>query len=186
MIETIPTCLTKYLAFLRGINVGGNKLIKMKDLQQLFLSIGLLNVLTYINSGNVSFESESGNIKHLEITLKSYLEKRLGYEINVMIRTLTSIQNMVNGNPFKNCNIDGHTNFYVCFLESEPKNRLQLPLKNPKEGLEFFRLDSMEAYIVSNEINGRYGFPNNFLEKEIAVTTTARNWTTINKIVKQS
>ena len=59
-----------------------------------------------------------------------------------------------------------------------------MPLENPKEGLELIRLDEKEAYLVSKEINGRYGFPNNFIEKELNVISTARNWTTINKIVK--
>jgi uncharacterized protein (DUF1697 family) len=176
---------TKYLAFLRAINVGGKNQIKMNDLQKIFLALGLSNVLTYIQSGNISFESVNDDINILEQRLKSYLERQIGYEIHVMIRTLTSIQNMVKGNPFQNLDIDNRTKYYVSFFADEPTIRPSLPLINFKEGLELFLLDKREAYIISKEVNGRYGFPNNFVEKEINVISTTRNWKTISGITEQ-
>ena len=176
--------MTKYHAFLRGVNVGGKNLVKMKDLCHLLDSIGFLNVQTYIQSGNVSFYSKPGNIDSLQRKVEFHLEKDLGLKIKVIIRTLSCIQDIIRNDPFKNIEWNLQTKFYVCFLFDEPKTYPHLPLENPKEGLELFRLDEKEAYLVSKEINGRYGFPNNFIEKELNVISTARNWTTINKIVK--
>jgi uncharacterized protein (DUF1697 family) len=176
--------MTRYHAFLRGINVGGHNLIKMNDLCYLLDSIGLQNVQTFVQSGNVSFDSESGNVDSLQRTIEFQIEKDLGLKIKVIIRTLSGIQDIIRNNPFKNIEWNLQTKFYVCFLYDEPKIHPCLPLENPKEGLELFRLDEKEAYLVSKEIKGRYGFPNNFIEKELNVISTARNWTTINKIVK--
>jgi uncharacterized protein (DUF1697 family) len=176
--------MTKYHAFLRAVNVGGQNLIKMKDLCHSLNSIGFLNVQTYIQSGNVPFDSKQGNIDTLQKTVEFQIEKDLGLKIKAIIRTLSSIQDIIRNDPFKNIEWNLHTKFYVCFLYDEPKIQPRLPLENPKEGLELFRLDRKEAYLVSKEINGRYGFPNNFIEKELNVISTARNWTTINKIIR--
>jgi uncharacterized protein (DUF1697 family) len=175
--------MIKYLAFLRGINVGGQKLIKMKDLKQIFLSMGLINVQTYIQSGNVSFDSESDNPDFLKDAIESHILNQIEYKVNVMIRTYNYINQLVKTNPFRNLETGQNSKWYVCFLDNEPKNRPKLPLINQKEGLELIYLDKIEAYILSKEINGRFGFPNNFIEKELNVISTARNWTTLNRIV---
>jgi uncharacterized protein (DUF1697 family) len=175
--------MIKYLAFLRGINVGGQKLIKMQDLKQVFLSMGLANVQTYIQSGNVSFESESDNLEFLNDLIESHILNQLEYKVNVMLRTCNFINHLVKANPFKSLETDQKTKCYVCFLYNEPKIRPILPLINQKEGLELIHLDKFEAFILSKEINGRFGFPNNFIEKELNVISTARNWTTLNRIV---
>jgi uncharacterized protein (DUF1697 family) len=175
--------MTKYFAFLRGINVGGQNLIKMKDLSQILDSIGFSNVQTYIQSGNVSFDSKPGEIDDLQRIIEFNIEKQLSLKIKVIIRTLSFIQNLVRIDPFINIEWNQHTKLYVCFLYDEPKIHPLLPIENPKEGLELFRLDKKEAYLISKAINGRYGFPNNFIEKELNVISTARNWTTINKMV---
>ena len=135
-------------------------------------------------SSNVSFDSKSAKIDSLQRRVEFQIEKDLGLKIKVIIRTLLSIQDIIRNDPFKNIEWNLPTKFYVCFLYDEPKIHPHLPLENLKEGLELFRLDEKEAYLVSKEIHGRYGFPNNFVEKELNVISTARNWTTINKIVK--
>ncbi len=177
--------MIKYLAFLRGINVGGQRLIKMKDLKQIFFLTGLANVQTYIQSGNVSFESESDNPDFLKDAIESQILNHLGYKVNVMIRTCEYINHLVKTNPFRNHKTGQKTKLYVCFLDNEPKIRPKLPLINQKEGLKLIHLDKIEAFILSEEVNGRFGFPNNFIEKELNVISTARNWTTINRIVEK-
>jgi uncharacterized protein (DUF1697 family) len=175
--------MIKYLAFLRGINVGGQKLIKMNDLRQVFLSMGLANVHTYIHTGNVSFDSESDNLEYLKDAIESYIHNQLEYKINVMIRTYNYINHLVKANPFRSLDTGQKAKCYVCFLDTEPKIRPILPLINHKDRLELIHLDKFEAFILSREVNGRFGFPNNFIEKELNVISTARNWTTLNRIV---
>jgi uncharacterized protein (DUF1697 family) len=175
--------MIKYLAFLRGINVGGQRIIKMNDLKQVFLSMGLTVVQTYTQSGNVSFNAESDNPDLIKDTIESQLHEKLGYHVNVMIRMYDYINHIVKSDPFVNYSSDNKIKLYICFLEKEPQIRPQLPLKNEKEGLELIRLDKLEAYISSKRVNGRFGFPNNFIEKEFNVISTARNWTTLSKII---
>lgn len=62
----------KYVAFLRGINVGGNSIVKMLELKEAFIKSGFINVLTYINSGNVIFESDEKDIERIEKKLKIF------------------------------------------------------------------------------------------------------------------
>ena len=83
--------MTKYVAFLRAINVGGNAIIKMADLKQMFESAGLENVQTYIQSGNVIFESEEENIDALEKRIESQLEGAAGYKIHLFVRTMREL-----------------------------------------------------------------------------------------------
>jgi uncharacterized protein (DUF1697 family) len=176
--------MEKYLLFLRGINVGGQKIIRMNDLRQSLTSFGFINVQTYIQSGNVSIDTDITNIDYLQESLESYLEIQLGLKTKVMIREFYFLQEIVKRDPFKNFEENLLTKFYISFLESSPKFPAQLPLIKSKEGLELFRLDEKEAYLVSKRIKGRYGFPNNFIEKELNITATTRNWTTIRKITQ--
>ena len=90
-----------YVALLRGINVGGHKLIKMKELARIFTDNGLKNVRTYIASGNVIFESGSANKAALTRKIEKALQQTLGYEVTVVLRTLSEIESIVNRNPFK-------------------------------------------------------------------------------------
>jgi uncharacterized protein (DUF1697 family) len=101
-----------------------------------------------------------------------------------MIREFDFLQEMVKGDPFKNFEEDLQTKFYVSFLESSAKFHPPLPLLKAKEGLELFRLDEKEAYIISKRIKGRYGFPNNFVEEELNLCATTRNWTTIKRVTQ--
>ena len=180
--------MTKYLALLRAINVGGQKLIKMMELQKMLSSIKeLSNVKTYFQTGNIQFETEVLDSESLEEELEIFFQHNLGYKVNVIIRRSSSIIKMYKENPFKNLISTPDDKYYVGFLQTAPLKQPSLPLINAKEGLEMFKLENKNAYIISKrKSNGWYGFPNNFIEKELSVISTARNWTTIDKIVRYS
>ncbi len=177
--------MTKYLAFLRGINVGGKKLIKMDELREMMTSTGLINVKTYIQSGNVSFETEDIGINSIRQKIEGELQEQLGYKVDVLVRTYKELENIVKTDPFGHLDVQGNIKLYISFLEKVPKFRVELPLINPKEGLEIIKIEKQEVYILSREVNGRFGFPNNYIEKELNLLATTRNWTTIFKIVRQ-
>jgi uncharacterized protein (DUF1697 family) len=71
---------------------------------------------------------------------------------------------------------------YVCFLNNSPDKIPALPLVQAKEGLEVFMMKNRYVFVLSRIVNGRFGFPNNFIEKEFGVESTERNWTTVTKI----
>src|SRR5437773_6771078 len=93
--------MTRYVAFLRGINVGGRKLIKMEALALMFRSAGLKNVRTHIASGNVIFASASANKAALTRKIEKALARELGYEVPVILRTLAELESLARRNPFK-------------------------------------------------------------------------------------
>lgn len=94
-----------YIAFLRGINVGGNTILPMSELKSLCTGIGLINVRTYIQSGNVIFESELSE-KVLTHNLEQVLQTSKQKHIPVVIRTVKELESVISGNPFSNAKPD--------------------------------------------------------------------------------
>ena len=91
--------MNKYLALLRGINVGGNNIIKMVDLKICFESIGFANVQTYIQSGNVLFESEANDIEKLTSNIEKVLSERFNYRSKVVIVSQKQLEKIVSNAP---------------------------------------------------------------------------------------
>ena len=176
--------MTSYVAFLRAINVAGQKLIKMKELAQIFTAAGFKNVQTYIQSGNVIFDSKSTNAAALSKKIERTLQQALGYEVTIILRTLAELEALVKRNPFKKIKTGEEVGLFVVFLSHEPKRTPKLPLISIKENLEVFEIKDGAAFIVSRrKPDGRSGSPNAFVEKELGVVGTTRNWNTVNKIV---
>ena len=107
--------MNKYVAFLRGINVGGRKLVGMDDLSRTFVSIGLKNVKTYIQSGNVLFESASTNKKTVAKQIEKGIHGLFKADVAVFLRSIDELQQIVKLDPFKKAGADvliaNHTNF---------------------------------------------------------------------------
>ena len=169
----------RYAAFLRGINVGGHKQIKMEDLQKAFESLGFKSVKTYINSGNVIFDSES-NFKDMIKKIENKINKRFGFNISVFLISINEIKQIIKSNPLKKIKKDEA--MYVTFLPTNLKIST-LPIKSSNNDVEVFSIKEGVAFSISRKVNGRYGFPNGFIEKKLKCPATTRNWNTINKIV---
>ena len=176
--------MTRYVAFLRAINVAGQKLIKMQDLAQIFAAAGFKNVQTYIQSGNVIFDSRSTNSAALSKKIERTLQQALGYEVPIILRTLAELEALVKRNPFEKIKTGDEVVLFVVFLSNQTKPTPKLPLISIKESLELFEVKDGAAFVVARrKPNGRGGFPNAFVEKELGVVGTTRNWNTVNKIV---
>src|SRR5215216_4296465 len=124
----------KYIAFLRAINVGGNAIIKMADLKQMFESVGLENVQTYIQSGNVIFESAE-DAASLEKLLERQLENAARYPIRLFVRTMQAVQSIARNAPFTAKEDEA---VYVAFLDQKlDKKRQQVLLSLKSEADDF-------------------------------------------------
>jgi uncharacterized protein (DUF1697 family) len=177
--------MTRYVAFLRAINVGGHRLIKMEELARIFTAAGLKNARTYIQSGNVIFDATSANALALGKKIEKALRHVLGFEVPVMIRRLADIEEIVRRNPFKKIKPGDDAMLFVVFLSDEPQHDPELPLMSAIENIEVFEVKDRAAFIVSRrKKNGMFGYPNKFIEKELGVLGTTRNWSTVNKILK--
>jgi uncharacterized protein (DUF1697 family) len=176
--------MIRYVAFLRAINVAGQKLIKMEELRRIFTSAGLRNVRTYIQSGNVIFDHPSANPDGLQKKIEKTLLSVLGYEVTVIVRPLTEIEAIVARNPFRKIKPGADVALFVVFLSDDPKTKPRLPLVSNTENVEVFELKDRAAFTISRrKKNGLFGFPNKFVEKELGVAGTTRNITTVRKIV---
>lgn len=177
--------MPRYVAFLRAINVGGHRLIKMEELARIFTAAGFKNTRTYIQSGNVIFDATSANALALRKKIEKALLNALGYEVTVMIRPLADIEEIVRRNPFKKIKTGAELMLFVVFLSDEPRDVPKLPLGSAIENIDVLEVKDRAAFIVSRrKKNGMFGFPNKFVEKGFGVLGTTRNWNTVNKILK--
>ena len=177
----------QYVMFLRAINVAGHATVKMTDLKDAFLSGGCQGVTTLIQSGNVIFESAEKNTAALFQNIRGELRDLLGGEPEMVTRTVRELERMHERAPFKRLKAEPDAKLYVAFLARKPSSRIQptFPLVVPKEGLEAIAMTDREVFVVSRrKENGFYGFPNGFIEKELGVPATTRNWSTVTRIIE--
>ena len=175
--------MNRYVAFLRAINVGGKNMIKMEELIVLFQKCGLSNIKTYINSGNLLFDSEESDLVLLQNKIESLLEISMGKKITVLIRTKKEIEQLIAKDPFKEHPYGTNTKLYICFLDRKPELNFSFPLRHDKEALILTGIEENDGILVSlPKEDEHFGFPNPFIEKKLKVLSTARNWNTVLKI----
>ncbi|MEK6981733.1 MAG: DUF1697 domain-containing protein [Candidatus Micrarchaeota archaeon] len=171
--------MNKFICLIRGINVSGQKLVNMKELTKLLETLELRNVKTYIQSGNIIFESEPSDCKELEKKIASIIEQRFGFSVNALVKSKDGFLEIAKNNPFLGKpNID-LTKLHITFLS-------KLPAKIPKEEIEKVKSSSEEFLITKDVIYlylpdgyGRTKISNNFFEKKLVVNATTRNWKTM-------
>ena len=117
------TSMPRLIAFLRAINVSGHT-VKMDHLRQLFESLGLLNVETFIASGNVIFDSPDENVQALEKQIESHLHESLGYAVATFIRSSSELASVANYQPFAASQLEGNA-LYIAFLPAAPNHESQ-------------------------------------------------------------
>ncbi|MGE7614470.1 DUF1697 domain-containing protein [Paenibacillus sp. NPDC101420] len=175
--------MTTYIALLRGINVGGNKIIKMLDLKAMFQTLGFENVRTYIQSGNVVFESDEGSESLLTGVIERKIHEVFGFEVSVIIRTLAEMENVIANDPFQLSEPEEFKRWYVTFLPVEPSAEALDKLRTYEDGPDKVRFVGREMYVlyeVSVSQSPLFKVP---FDRILGMTLTARNWNTVNKLV---
>ena len=174
----------RQVAFLRAINVGGRGIVKMADVQRAFLDAGCTDVTTFIASGNIVFVAPAGDAEPWRAAVRRNIGRLLGAEPTIVYRSMRQLERLVARAPFGELASDRTLKLYIVFASDRTKRRPRFPLELPKEGLEATGMIGDDLLIVSRrKPNGMYGFPNNWIEKELGITSTARNWSTVVKIV---
>jgi len=176
--------MKQYVAFLRAINVAGHATVKMAALQDAFAAAGCLDVKTFIQSGNVLFSAPEEDRQAILQAILAKLRELLGREAGVMFRTVRELERIVEAAPFQAFEAEPEIKRYVTFLSQRPRKKPIFLWVSAKEALEAIAMNPLEVFVVSRrKANGFYGFPNEFMEKELGVSATSRNWTTVTKIV---
>jgi uncharacterized protein (DUF1697 family) len=173
--------MTRYVAFLRAINVGGH-VVKMDKLRALFESVGTANVETFIASGNVIFETSRRNAAALELEIEARLQKALGYPVATFVRTIPEVTAVAARFPFAPATIEPGGTLFVGFLKDAPGAGVcgaVAALGNPSNE---FAVHERELYWLRRDrLMESIGYGKG-LEKLLTGPVTVRNVTTIKKI----
>ena len=180
MMGPNSTSAPRLIAFLRAINVGGHT-VKMDHLRQLFESLGLLNVETFIASGNVIFESPVGSVQALEQQIEHHLHESLGYAVATFIRSSSELASIANHQPFAASQLEGNA-LYIAFLPTPPTAESQQTLMAFRTPLDDFHVHEREIYWLCRTRSSDSVFSGALLEKAIGMPVTMRNSTTVRKL----
>lgn len=173
--------MKKYIALLRGINVSGQKKIKMTELKSLFQKMNFQNIETYIQSGNIIFSSKENSVKTLERKISAGIKNKFGFEVHTFIITSKEIKDVLINNPFIKKKKDTER-LYVTFLSAQPLQEKIQNLNSSNFSPEEYQIVGKIIYLHLPNGAGKAKLNNNFFENKLKVNATTRNWKTINTL----
>ena len=173
--------MTRYIAFLRAVNVGGH-VVKMDQLRTLLGELsGVSKIETHIASGNVIFESSTRNPGSLEKRMSAHLQKSLGYEVATFIRTAAQVTAIAEHRAFPESELkDAH--LYVGFLASALSPAAKRTVMSFKTEVDDFHVHEREIYWLCRIRSHESEFSLARLEKALGIQATFRNSTTVRKL----
>lgn len=175
--------MEKYISLLRGINVSGQKKIKMADLKLHYESLGFTNVRSYIQSGNVVFCSDEVNNKGIKEIIEHKIEEVYNFTVPVLILSKREMEQIISKVPF-DLNVIDITKLAVIFLEATPDKSLVKEILPFSTKTEHFVIIKNVIYFNCTIGFGKTKLTNNFFEKKLKLTATSRNWKTTNKLLE--
>jgi uncharacterized protein (DUF1697 family) len=177
--------MIQYIAFLRGINVGGHHKVPMADLRKVLEKMGFKNTITLLNSGNIIFEAPQDKNKNLENTLSLQLEEAFGFSIPIIIRRAQSIVQLVTKDPFKGITISKDIRLYVSLLKEKTPVDLELPWANDDDSFKILEITQDCIISILDLAIAKTPKAMGVLEKTYGKNITTRNWKTIERIYKK-
>jgi uncharacterized protein (DUF1697 family) len=176
--------MTTFVSLFRGINVGGQRATKMDELKALHESLGLKDVVTYIQSGNVVFTSDEADLAQLPKQIEDAFTQKFGFHTNVLVRTLAELREIIDNNPFQNQQMKESKWVLVLFLATRPESTALEDLQKTYTGPEELYLIGQELYIYYSNGIGRSKLTLPLLEKKLKTIGTGRNWNTVLQLEK--
>jgi uncharacterized protein (DUF1697 family) len=175
--------MEQYIAFLRGINVSGQKIIKMEVLRKVLSDYGLSEVKTYIQSGNVLFKSNFRDEMQLVQEIEDLIENEFGFRTDVILRKTKDLEFILNSSPIGKLSIAEDLRYYITFLKYPFTGPTTIPSFSKNKDIEIVFHNGLDFISISREHKGSYGFPNSFIEKTTKIPATTRNPNTLEKIL---
>ncbi len=165
------------------MNVGGRQ-VNMKRLKEVFADLGLSDVATYVQSGNVVFRAgKQPSAKSLEVAI----EAAFGLDVTVILRTAREMAEVLNGNPYLAADAGAdRSRLYVTFLADQPEKGALDGVDVEKYAPDEFQLVGRELYLHYPNGYGRTKLSNDFFERRTKLRATTRNWNTVTKLVELS
>jgi uncharacterized protein (DUF1697 family) len=172
------TVMAMQVALLRGINVAGNSRVGMSELREVFVDLGLSDVTTYLQSGNVVFNATAANAGQLVASLEKQIAARFGVKVSVLIRTHKELSRVIAANPYLDLE-DDPTKLHVTFLARKPELSKVKSLEVPTGETGRFTVIGREVYLHCPDGYGRTKLNNSFFERKLYVSATTRNWKSV-------
>ncbi|MFZ4740929.1 MAG: DUF1697 domain-containing protein [Bacteroidales bacterium] len=173
-----------YISMLRGINVSGKNLIKMDTLQEMFKNLGYKNIKTFIQSGNVIFQSEEEDISALTSKISLTIQEVFSLNIPVLVKEKSELADIYTENPFLKDTADKNDeNQYICLLSNVVDSQLIEKIDVSKYLPDAFCLKEDVIYIYCQNGYGQTKLNNNFFENKLKVSATTRNLKTIKTLI---
>jgi uncharacterized protein (DUF1697 family) len=172
-----------YVALLRGINVGGNYLLPMKDLAPMFAKMGCTDVQTYIQSGNVVFRASPAVAERVPRGIAKAIADRSGMKIPVIVRKASDLRKVVDENPLLARGVDPER-LYVYFLADRPLPADIAKLDPARSPGHEFVVKGQEIYMHCPNGFGKTKLTNAYFDGKLGTVSTARNWRTVLKLLE--
>ena len=175
-----------YVSLLRGINVSAQKRIKMEELRSLYTALGFQNIQTYIQSGNVVFQSQNPDAAELSRKIEAGILEHFGYSVSVLILLKSDLRRILDHNPFLKGRNEDISKLCVTFLFQTPAPSALDEISEVKDKHDEFQVSGQEIYLFCPQGFARTKLSNNFFERKLKVSATTRNWKTVNKLYEMT
>jgi uncharacterized protein (DUF1697 family) len=169
------------IALLRGINIGPRQRVKMPELRALLEDLGHTDVETLVQSGNVVFSSRAKPAT-LEKQLEEEIEKQLGVDPKVVVRTRDELAAAIEANPFEVP--DNPKDLHVTFLSGKPDAAAVKQLESADLAPDELRFSGREIYVLYDDGMGRSELAKQLGRAKLGVVATDRNWNTVTKLLE--
>ena len=174
------------ISMLRGINVGGHNTIRMDALRALYESLGMQEAQTYVQSGNVVFRTNERDAKRLAKRIQDGIEKKLACKPEVILRSVTEMENAVARNPFAKRRDIEPAKLLVLFLADDPSSQGREKVLAIKVNPEELRIQGREVYIYFPNGMGKTKLPWTTIDKALGTYGTGRNWNSVTKLLEMA
>lgn len=176
--------MSTYLSLLRGINVGGHRSVKMEQLKALYAGLGCRKVQTYIQSGNIIFQSEEVSPQELAKALATAIAEKYAFDVPVVVMELNELRQIVADNPYRNEKAKEASCLHVTFLAEVPGREKTEQMQREVYLPEEFSLAGRAVYLYCPNGYGNSRLTNGFFEHRLQVAATTRNWKTVNELLR--
>jgi uncharacterized protein (DUF1697 family) len=174
------------ISMLRGVNVGGQKILKMDALRTLYESLKFEDVTTFIQSGNVVFRTKERDLAKISRRIGNEIEKGFGFRPEVILRTTEEMRGVIARNPFAERKDVEPNKLLVWFLASAPDAEARKKVLAVKVEREELRMDERELYIYFPDGQGRSKLSLAAVDRALKVLSTGRNWNTVMKLMEMA
>lgn len=172
--------MTRYVALLRGVNVGGKNVLPMAELRAIFAGAGCVEVVTCIQSGNVVFGASGECVAGLPAAMEGAIADRFGIRSPVVLRSAEEMRGVLAGNPFAGA---PEETLHVYFLRDWPSAAAVKGLDPERSTGDSFAVKGREIYLYLPAGMARTKLTNVYFDRALGTVCTARNWKTVGRLV---